>query len=286
MTASKDADDEANAQSNDTPTDEKEHGSTRRYMSEFIAFLFGTFVFVVTFAFVVGHLVKGTYEGYMHAMYWGIPAFIAAGIAIFAGFYTCVVIPSKKAGVPPANRPWLSLEEVRATGPLIFRDGGVDLPVTFKIKNTGDSPAHNVTIKISAFFPTVKEALSGGILRKQREVCEAKRIENGETFFKNDSKTISVHLVMNRQEIEAQIADAKEALEKLKLDARAITPHLVGCIAYRFGKSWQGRTGFSYSVSVGDGRTAYEPWMSLTVPSNSTATIPTHNLPESLYLDE
>ena len=106
-------------------------------MSGFISFLFGTFIFVITFAFVIGHLFGGTYHGYLMAFYWGIASFVAAGIAIFSGYYYFVLGPAKIAALTPPfprERPYVFIKRATLREPLTHGQKPV---LTLSIANSG-----------------------------------------------------------------------------------------------------------------------------------------------------
>jgi hypothetical protein len=248
MSSKHDANNNATANANGAPAEKKKGRAARRKMNAFISFLFGTFIFVIAFAFVIGHLFQGTYEGYVRAMYWGFPAFLSAGVAIFCAYYSFVIEPAKtKPLQPPADRPWLSIE-VAPDGPIIFQNGTqATIPVKYRLTNTGHSPANDVRMKFDIVFP----AFGSSPINRQRQIAQQPRaaslpFSSGVVFAGAPAEYQTAHIVSIDQMMEF-------ATEEMKKNGPVewTQPYIVGCINYTFGQSaFTGETGFIYEIKT------------------------------------
>jgi hypothetical protein len=137
----------------------------------FKAFMFDSTYQIITWvliALAVGSIFYYKSQGSNRGIIWSIVAliiFIALMVGMIADRY---VSEDQDTETSPADRPWLSIE-ITPNGPITYQGTeSATIPLSYRITNTGRSPANNVQLKVDVVFPT----FGSNPLVKQQQICE------------------------------------------------------------------------------------------------------------------
>jgi hypothetical protein len=127
------------------------------------------------------------------------------------------------------HRPWVSVDLAVASDLTYDTQGDAHIAINFTLKNTGHSPAANVSVEAAMFTPsqTRHDAIAAqnemcGNVRKQAPT----RGRLGHTIFPGDVFAVQLILPIPRKDIEAAIGHSEES--------KWFAPTLIGCVDYKF----------------------------------------------------
>lgn len=126
------------------------------------------------------------------------------------------------------NRPWVSVNLAVLSDLWYNAEGEARIEIAFILKNTGNTPANNVTVDAD-IVPFMRD---GGIaFDDMKAICErvrgapeGRRIM-GHTIFPDDTFTYRIEMGMPKAKFENVFADHK---------VEFFTPVIVGCVSYLF----------------------------------------------------
>jgi hypothetical protein len=171
---------------------------------------------------------------------------------------------AKAAAVAPAEfpeRPWISVGDPIVASPLKFLDAGATIALRFPIKNTGKSPALNVSLQ-AELIPMTPER-SAPHVEQERFIAELKaRPDNlvfGErTLFVGDAIVAERNFFVPKSEID----NASALLGEHSTEKNQFLPILVACAVYKFNRTGERH----YTCIVGDVHRAVQGMGGLSVP--------------------
>jgi hypothetical protein len=192
---------------------------------------------------IAGFVVLTIYAGFTIAMYFANrDAANAAKKASDVAEQTLII----------TERPWIKVEGVVATSPLIFLPNGrASINLSFHLRNIGHSIATGIYLRPQMMGNTFDNRVFSDPFTKQAEWCENVKKETPnprmlKTLFPDEDTWEPMGLELTREEIESSSATypSKESLGKF------ITPLVYGCLNYQFSFSKDiHQTRFIFSIS-------------------------------------
>jgi hypothetical protein len=151
-----------------------------------------------------------------------------------------------------SNRPWIVVERMTATSPLIFLPNGrANINLSFHLKNVGHSVASGIYLRPYLMAHTFDNMWFTTPFARQTEWCDKVRKETPnpnalKTLFPNDDTWEPMGLELTKEEI-----DSSSATYPLKeLRGKFIDPLVYGCVNYKFPFSKDvHQTRFMFSIS-------------------------------------
>jgi hypothetical protein len=154
------------------------------------------------------------------------------------------------------QRPWISIESMKAFAPLSFVNGGSDIVGSFNfvLTNSGRTPALHVFPWVNPALPTTGNLSE--VLSKTTEFCEARRqsqfysteggISTESGILAPPNKTVTYPSAMSFQISRKDISAGTLLINGRK----AINIYIGGCISYEFtfGERRRHETGFIYKL--------------------------------------
>ena len=153
-----------------------------------------------------------------------------------------------------AERPWITVGEMKADGPLAFNpDGSVSINLSFRLKNIGHSIATDIYLRPQMMAQIFGQSTFLDPINRQTEWCDKVRKERPErrflkTLFPDDDTWESTSLQINKLEIDSAFGTYPNMLQQ---QGNFVAPIVYGCVNYQFPFSKEvHQTRFAFVISA------------------------------------